>query len=182
MIRLTCAAGLSPSLTISIHGLLRRHPHPQAPHARAQRIVSKCLPYSGAKALYTLRLLTSLLHPFLSSSLHPLSDHSERAWFWLFPSDDEEGNQRDRDDPLGAPHEQRMYLDKDESIRFMVEDDAFDEGLPIPGLAATGGPAGGGGTGIGTGVTVEVMEAAKAKRKAPFRITVSRRSPLRSPH
>lgn len=66
-----------------------------------------------------------------------------------------------------------MYLDKDESIRFMVEDDAFDEGLPIPGLAATGGPAGGG-TGIGTGVTVEVMEAAKAKRKAPFRITVSR--------
>jgi hypothetical protein len=125
------------------------------------------------EVLQKLHLLTSTLL-FSLPSPSPPSDHSERAWFWLFPSDDEDGNQRDRDDPLGAPHEQRMYLDKDESIRFMVEDDAFDEGLPIPGLAATGGPAGGGGTGIGTGVTVEVMEAAKAKRKAPFRITVSK--------
>lgn len=54
-----------------------------------------------------------------------------------------------------------------------MEDDAFEEGEPLPGLAATGGPAGGGGTGIGTGVTVEALEAAKAKRKAPFRITAS---------
>lgn len=76
-----------------------------------------------------------------------------------------------------------MYLDPGESIRFMVEDDIFEEGEPIPGLAATGGPAGasagsntmlaGAGRMVGSGVTMEAVEAARAKRKAPFRITGS---------
>lgn len=98
------------------------------------------------------------------------SDHQERAFFWLYdPSDPAY-----EEDPLQAPQEERLYIDRDESVRFIVEDDAFEEGEPLPGLAATGGPAGAGvATGIGTGVTVEALEAAKAKRKAPFRITVS---------
>lgn len=82
-----------------------------------------------------------------------------------------------------------MYLDRDESIRFVVEEDVFEESEPVPGLAATGAPAsnsggsgpgtgagirGAGGTGnIGGGVTVEALEAAKAKRKPPFRIMAS---------
>lgn len=76
-----------------------------------------------------------------------------------------------------------MYLDRDESIRFVVEDDVFEEGEPVPGLAATGAPATnaaakgsgtsqGSGT-IGSGITVEAIEAAKLKRKPPFRITAS---------
>lgn len=96
-------------------------------------------------------------------------DHQERAFFWLYdPSDPSY-----EEDPLQAPQEERLYIDRDESVRFIIEDDAFEEGEPLPGLAATGGPAGTGGTGIGTGVTVEALEAARAKRKAPFRITVS---------
>lgn len=99
-------------------------------------------------------------------------DHKERAFFWLFsPSDPSYES-----DPLNAPTEERMYLDRDESIRFVVEDDVFEEGEPIPGLAASGAPAGGAGSAggsISTGVTVEAIEAARAKRKAPFRITAS---------
>ncbi|CAO1622904.1 unnamed protein product [Parajaminaea phylloscopi] len=106
-------------------------------------------------------------------------DHHERAFFWLYsPS-----HPSYLEDPLNAPQEERMYLDRDESIRFVVEDDIFEEGEPVPGLAATGAPAhkagsaaagGAGGTGaIGGGVTLEALEAAKAKRKPPFRITAS---------
>ncbi|CAO1624024.1 unnamed protein product [Sympodiomycopsis kandeliae] len=96
-------------------------------------------------------------------------DHQERAFFWLFDPSDPSFEQ----DPLQAPQEERLYIDRDESIRFIVEDDIFEEGEPLPGLAATGGPAGTTATGIGTGVTVDALEAAKAKRKAPFRITAS---------
>lgn len=79
-----------------------------------------------------------------------------------------------------------MYIDRDESIRFIVEDDVFEESEPpIPGSAATGatattapaaagGRAGGAGGGtIGMAYTREAIDKAKNKRKAPFRITGS---------
>ncbi|PWN26982.1 hypothetical protein BDZ90DRAFT_252890 [Jaminaea rosea] len=105
-------------------------------------------------------------------------DHKERAHFWLF----DPSHPSYITDPITAPDTERFYLDQHEAIRFVVEDDIFEEGEPpLPAGALKegekagdkAGTSGGGSGAIGGGVTMEAMEAARAKRKPPYRITAS---------
>lgn len=91
-------------------------------------------------------------------------DQSEATWFWVA----EPGHKEIYDDPLLSGKADRHYFDKGEPVRFLVEDDQFNEPEPP-------GPRANKSTSLATqSVGGENVDIDSANRIPPYKIKVGR--------
>jgi DNA-directed RNA polymerase III subunit RPC8 len=92
-------------------------------------------------------------------------DHSKAEWFVVWEPEDE----RIRNDPLLSREDERLYIEKGEAVRFLIDGDEFNEPEP-PGPSTWGKNAINASSQQGG---AEINEVESATKIAPYRIKVS---------